>query len=223
METKTCTSCHVSKPLNDYSFRNKKPVSWCKVCVAEKTKDWYQRNRERALLNAKNWVKRNRTKSNAIKKAWLERNREYRENWLREYREKHPNIIKKYSKKYRDNNRVKIADIQRSYINRKKLNVWLIEIGKEIIKSTVARDCDVCGMPSMRFDLYIFDTKYFCSRCLLDFKETSLIPRVKFVIPKRVCSECGRMSYDVRHPKCGNCRVKENVQRMTEIRSLLSF
>lgn len=45
----------------------------------------------------------------------------------------------------------------------------------------------------------------------------------KPAMAKIICIDCGGMSYDTRFTKCGPCRVKDNVQRMTEIRSLLSF
>lgn len=88
METKTCSSCLSSKPLSDYSYRNKRPVAWCKSCVAQKTRTWYKAHREKALLNAKNWVTKNRRRSNEIKKKWEVAHKEYKKAWLVDYRKR---------------------------------------------------------------------------------------------------------------------------------------
>lgn len=88
METKTCTSCHVSKPHEDFSLRHDKRIPWCKACIAQKTRKWYKRNREKAILNSKNWVIKNRKRSNEIKKKWESKNREWRKSYLAEYRRK---------------------------------------------------------------------------------------------------------------------------------------
>jgi hypothetical protein len=47
---KTCARCGVTKPLDEFFFRDRqrlRPQVWCKVCTNSYKRGWYQQNRER--------------------------------------------------------------------------------------------------------------------------------------------------------------------------------
>lgn len=208
METKTCTSCHTSKPLEDYSLRHNKRIPWCKLCVAEKTRTWYQHNKQRALKNTNEWARKNRRRSNEIKKKWEDKNKEYRIQWLKNYRKRR---------------RIQLLDEERNQLTKKRNDIeqWLLEVGESVINSKIKMFCYICGMKTEKEELYYFQKKLTCIDCLIEYRDASAT--IKPQVKNTICIDCGGMSYDTRYTKCGPCRVADNVKRMIEIRSLLSF
>jgi hypothetical protein len=41
MKTKTCCTCKIQKPLEDFYIRKEKPISECKGCFRERRKAYY--------------------------------------------------------------------------------------------------------------------------------------------------------------------------------------
>ena len=79
MNTKTCTKCHTTKPLNDY--HNDKRAkdgkqSRCKECALAAANAWSKANPERSRTQARKWAEANRESTRASKRAWRETNRE---------------------------------------------------------------------------------------------------------------------------------------------------
>lgn len=52
MQEKCCTSCNLTKPLDQFGIRRSTPsgrVAECKPCGAERVRKWYESNRERKI------------------------------------------------------------------------------------------------------------------------------------------------------------------------------
>ena len=43
METKYCKKCNMERPLDEFSFRNNKPMASCRKCVAKNTREWQKK------------------------------------------------------------------------------------------------------------------------------------------------------------------------------------
>ncbi len=80
-QTQVCTTCHVEKPVEEYSFRNKKKGRrhrCCKVCHAAYRREHYQENRKKYIGMARDWDAQNGEKL-------FQRSLEYVFNYLREH------------------------------------------------------------------------------------------------------------------------------------------
>lgn len=99
---KKCGRCQVSKPLSD--FHTNKSVrdgrtNYCKACANEAAREWYKKNKSKALANAQAWRKKNPEKRRLNKRRnrlrhpekklagdrrYNERNREKRREYMRD-------------------------------------------------------------------------------------------------------------------------------------------
>lgn len=76
METKTCTKCGETKPLDEYnrdSMGYLKRKARCRTCTRKATLDWRNRNLERNRENTRRWIADN-------KDRYLEMKRQYHRN-----------------------------------------------------------------------------------------------------------------------------------------------
>jgi len=162
----------------------------------------------------KNWYWNNLKHCHEYRKKYYQSHKEHEAKARRLWNLANWERVKAKKKAWREANREKVLEgKRRSWYRCKlkaKLDIWIQEVGREVLKSDSDRICPVCGMETRAVDLYIFDNKYFCFECLKDFKETSLIPRVKFVLEKVRCPKCGREHPDKRFKNvCIDCRVKK--------------
>lgn len=80
-ETKVCSKCGLEQPLSNFSMDRKHHRKWCKKCMAEKTREHYNKNielmREKDRFRYYNDVK--------YRQGILDRNKEFRRNRTNEY------------------------------------------------------------------------------------------------------------------------------------------
>ena len=55
-----CNKCGEWKPVSSFSRRRGKPISFCRECVADATKQWTEKNPLRQKQNALRWRQENR-------------------------------------------------------------------------------------------------------------------------------------------------------------------
>ena len=178
----TCAKCKKNLPRTKFSKSpsNKKTglSSYCKSCASE---------------NARKWYREHRTESLAKKKI---------------YSQMHFQEIKQRMRQYFLDHRERILEHHNLFKLRKKLEIWLQEIGEPIIKSDKPDDCSSCGFLTRLCELYFYKGQKICVSCLRDLRDTSLIPRKRFIFPKRVCSECGREHLGNENI-CVDCKVRK--------------
>ena len=77
---KTCTKCGETKPLGGF-HRNRSSadgrVSWCRECVAESKRRWYEENRDKVLERKRRYHEENRDKVRQRRRRWQEENLDY--------------------------------------------------------------------------------------------------------------------------------------------------
>ena len=99
MNTKTCTKCHTTKPLNDYhndKARKDGKRAQCKECTRAydlakyeanqehhraRARAWHEANRERSRANALAWRKSNIERARAYNRLYNEANKERRRSY----------------------------------------------------------------------------------------------------------------------------------------------
>ena len=67
--TKKCTKCFAIKEITQYNKKRNGLQSWCKLCENERTRIWYQNNKEKRNKKAREWEALNRDKVNIAKMA----------------------------------------------------------------------------------------------------------------------------------------------------------
>lgn len=71
--TKKCTKCFVLKDIALYNKKRNALQSWCKQCESQRTKIWYEKNKEKRNKKAREWESNNRDKVNFAKRARREK------------------------------------------------------------------------------------------------------------------------------------------------------
>ena len=103
LDAKPCTGCGEVKPLDDYYRNRTKPdgrTPRCKTCVAEDSRRYREKNRDKQLERHRRYREENRDK-------WLESNRRYRE--------KNRDKVRERDRQYREENRDKVRERHRRY------------------------------------------------------------------------------------------------------------
>lgn len=123
--------------------------------AAERSKEWYEANREKALETRKNYNAKNKEEVSAYQKEWYEKNKlaqkaKRKENYeknkekekerMRLYKLNNPDKVKESHKKWREENKDKVREKQHNYRAR-KANAFI-----ETVKFSVVfkRDKGVC-------------------------------------------------------------------------------
>ena len=76
---KTCTSCHLRKPLAEFYQRTSSGdgrAGWCKVCTNRYVREWKKINKGKVLKNRREWKAANRDKITAQTRAWHAANKD---------------------------------------------------------------------------------------------------------------------------------------------------
>lgn len=68
-DTKVCRKCGQEKTLDCYGKQRNGLKSWCKPCENARTREWYEKNREKRNIKACQWAANNKEKVNAAKRA----------------------------------------------------------------------------------------------------------------------------------------------------------
>lgn len=128
METKKCTKCGEEKSITDGDFSKRKDskdgyLGCCKTCQKNRTKEYYENNKEEIKEQRKGYSKEYREKN---RESMIKYSKEYRainkdsvskkskdyyksnKDSRKEYREKNRKKNKEYHRKYRKNNSEKI-------------------------------------------------------------------------------------------------------------------
>lgn len=115
----TCTKCGKKKQPNEFSIRNSRPSgrnSWCKSCVSERDKEYYQHNREKILERQKQY-------DSLHKEEKRERNLQYQKD--------NAEKLNEYNRQYYSDNKERILPVlneRKMRKNAKKLDAtpkWL--------------------------------------------------------------------------------------------------
>lgn len=105
METKTCSRCKLSLPLDNFYVKYKTPriirYSECKKCRLEITRNYnkkperreyaqsyYQKNKDTIRSKQNEYYKENKEHVTKLKKDWLQNNKEKRQDTIRKYNKK---------------------------------------------------------------------------------------------------------------------------------------
>lgn len=112
---KTCTQCKKEKNLFRFAGIGNYS-SWCRECVAEKSRSYYHANKEKVRAKNKRWQEANREYRNRYRKNRRANNPEAREK-IREqqkrYRNKYADELKKKKAAYYIKNQERIKDKMR--------------------------------------------------------------------------------------------------------------
>ena len=116
--SKTCTKCGVVKPLDDF-HRNKDGAggrrSYCKECVREYTRRYYEENRDKVRERKCRYREENRDKVRESERRYREENRDKVRKSQRRYYEENRDKELDYQRRYREENRDKTLDYKRRY------------------------------------------------------------------------------------------------------------
>ena len=117
---KKCLKCGQEKDIVFFSkdrTRLSGLQSWCKICRAESSKSWKQKNKKRHCELNRKWEQKNREKVNKTKSLWRKNNKEIYNESRRRWKRKHP-----------------IAHIAHYMVNNEIYNGKLIKL-----------PCEICG------------------------------------------------------------------------------
>lgn len=117
VQSKTCTKCSETKPLECYSPAKRGRLgrkSTCKACNAAATRKWTVANPDRAREAAARWRENHPDRAYASTLAWRAANPDKFERSLRDYRKRHPAKLAAKNKAYRAANidRLKAKDAE---------------------------------------------------------------------------------------------------------------
>jgi len=103
---KTCKKCGKKKKLDNFYFINKEKGykhSYCKKCLREINKEWYENNKEKARAYCKKWIENNKEKYLALIRKWQREHPEFHDRNLMPSKslEKLREADKRYQKKKR--------------------------------------------------------------------------------------------------------------------------
>lgn len=98
---KECNKCKIPKPINEFSLFNGKHISsWCKKCMAENSKLYYQNNKEKQIKYQLQYQKENSDKLNLYKKERYNKNKEKMTEWYRNYNNKNREKIRENKRRW---------------------------------------------------------------------------------------------------------------------------
>ena len=92
----------------------------CKVCTAERTKQYYEANKERIAERLKRHYEANKEKIAEYKKQYREANKEKIAEYHKQYREANKEKLAERHKQYREANKEKLAERKKQYYGANK-------------------------------------------------------------------------------------------------------
>ena len=110
--TKTCSNCHVCKPVDLFGKKTKQ----CKACIAAKRREYYQGNKETFKAKQREYYQNNKEKVAAGQRRWNQNNQEY----YRNYNEKNKEKVAAKRREYHQNNKEKVAAGKRRWKKKNK-------------------------------------------------------------------------------------------------------
>lgn len=125
METKICCRCGLEKELNDFPKEKDKFKNPCKKCKREYLKEYYFKNKDKAVQQNKEYYLQNKEKILSLNKEYRLKNKDKIREQKKIYRKENENIIKENKKTYYENNKEKILN---------KMGKYYIDNKKEIIE-----------------------------------------------------------------------------------------
>ena len=116
--SKTCTKCGETKPLDDF-HRDKTRTGgrrpYCKECVQEYTRRYYEENRDKWLEYARRYHGENRDKVRERKRSYYEENRDKVRKSQRRYYEENRDKVRERKRRYYEENRDKKLEYECRY------------------------------------------------------------------------------------------------------------
>ena len=109
---KQCTRCLESFPITLEFFPKTKTSlgSQCRKCIAEKSKIYFEKNKEIVLEKNKNYRKNNPEKMNNYKKKWLLNNPEKRKESRIKWDKNNPDLIRAFTRRNNHKRRARKQD-----------------------------------------------------------------------------------------------------------------
>lgn len=111
METKTCTKCDQTKPIDEFNWANKsqgRRHARCRVCAGEASKasyaKTYQRDKDSIRQKNKVWYEANRERMAVYRKGHYEANKAKTLQQTREYKQKNRELVRQRNRKWREAN-----------------------------------------------------------------------------------------------------------------------
>ncbi len=123
MNTKICTKCRKEKDIGKFNWKNKSKgykCSWCKICMKNYHKKYYEDNIEQCKEYSQRRYKTNKKYHNEFMKQWRKDNKDY----YKEYQQNNLGQVNKNSRKWRKNNIEQCKEYNKQYKmnNRDKSN-----------------------------------------------------------------------------------------------------
>jgi len=149
-QSKACTKCKETKPLNQFSVEKKCKnglAFHCKACAAIRIKKWKADNPEEVKARQKAWKQANPEYVAVSNKAWRQDNPEY----VGTYRQTNANRIAAQERGYRAAHPEKAVIAYHKRRARLRGSAVFIITDKEVAK-LYASPCAYCGKPSKHID-----------------------------------------------------------------------
>ncbi len=102
---KLCSKCKEEKSFSEFTRRSDKPHLWrshCKICIGEKNKSLYSKNRDKYVAQKATYNKEHREEINAYMRkrraTWTSEERQAQNDYLREWRRLNSDKVKDYGR-----------------------------------------------------------------------------------------------------------------------------
>ena len=117
---KRCTKCGEWLVASTYNFHKDKQCEYglksqCKKCRAERSKQYYEDNKDKISEYHKQWYENNKDKILEQHKQYYEGNKDKKLEQCKQYYEGNRDKILEYQKQYRENNKDKISEYMKQY------------------------------------------------------------------------------------------------------------
>lgn len=147
MNLKLCKKCGIEKPATEEYFPKSKSCKdglegTCRICAAERSKQWYASNTAKALARVKQYGSDNANKISEYGKQWRENNKEYVPAYNKQYRIKNSEYIKHYKKSKAEQYRCYVQ--RRDAIKRKLPSTFTVHQWEDC-KNYFNNRCAYCG------------------------------------------------------------------------------
>ena len=121
MNTKICCRCGLEKEISEFTTWKGKPKNPCKKCNKEYLKEYYYKNKEKAIKHNKDYYLQNKERLLSLNKEYRLKNKDKIKEQRKIYRKENENILKEKKKIYYENNKEKILNrMEKYYIDNKK-------------------------------------------------------------------------------------------------------
>lgn len=156
IQSKVCTKCGESKPLDQYSSLKGKPNAYpsCKSCVRKYMREYHAANREQNRERARQHYKANKEARNAASAAWHEANRESSLERNRAYYQANKDRFREWGRRWRAENAERFREVNAEDQRRRRARLREAEIGTVDLDALWTGYCGLCHLPLDRSLVY---------------------------------------------------------------------